>query len=645
MYQVWIRQSWVGNEQLIHSAHVNSLKLADPVVTLDVAAINSFTFNIYPNNPGYSQLRYLTTLIRVYDTQKKQDIFEGRVLLTNDSMDNSGLLYTSVTAEALEAFLHDSCPPFQEFTNKTREQILAALIADHNGIVEGYKQIQLGNIDFGADTPISYCYTDETADTYSNMSTLIMAGFEMRVRNVAGKLYLDVQKSFGAKGKQIIAINSNLLSAARSIDPTSVITVLKPLGPAQDITSSDESSSVDKGTPNMNISSVNNGSLYLRDQELINQFGVQVKAKSFDTATSPSNLKQLGTSFMSGQQFVTTQLQISVIDLFFVKGSQDDLWYGNTYRTRIGPMGVDQYWRISQQTINLLDPGQNTVTLGDRVLGQESYNENIANSTAAMKHYQNVIKRQNQKIIQLTVDVQKTQQSIVDSQKEFETIKEQVKELQDAGSGTVSYYTGAIIDVSEWQGTIDWPMVIKAGLALTVIRVQAGTSHEDLTYKTSIPNAISAGANYAVYAYFMAVSEADAVIEATNFYNRAQAVIGTNKQPRFWMIDLEEVSMSDMQSGMLAYVNQLNKLGVPDSKIVIYSGVPFMNENHITVTRNMLWIAAYGTNSGQVEEYYRPKVAFDLWQYTSVGKVPGISGNVDMSTEPSTRFKDSYLKK
>ena len=90
-------------------------------------------------------------------------------------------------------------------------------------------------------------------------------------------------------------------------------------------------------------------------------------------------------------------------------------------------------------------------------------------------------------------------------------------------------------------------------------------------------------------------------------------------------------------------MNKLNSLGIPDSKIVIYVSNALYPS--IDTSRTQIWIPSYGVNDGTVTNSRKPLYPYDLWQYTSVGRVSGISGNVDMSTEPSTRFKDSYLKR
>ncbi|WP_347127059.1 GH25 family lysozyme, partial [Ligilactobacillus salivarius] len=63
-------------------------------------------------------------------------------------------------------------------------------------------------------------------------------------------------------------------------------------------------------------------------------------------------------------------------------------------------------------------------------------------------------------------------------------------------------HIGKIIDVSEWQGVIDWNKVIADDVTLSIIRVQHGSAHQDLKYMENLQQCISAGGKYAVYAYF-----------------------------------------------------------------------------------------------------------------------------------------------
>ena len=100
-------------------------------------------------------------------------------------------------------------------------------------------------------------------------------------------------------------------------------------------------------------------------------------------------------------------------------------------------------------------------------------------------------------------------------------------------------HIGKIIDVSEWQGVIDWPSVIADDVTLSIIRVQHGSAHQDLKYMENLQQCISAGGKYAVYAYFAATSTSDAQQEARDFYNRTQQVVAGKQQPIFYAIDVE----------------------------------------------------------------------------------------------------------
>lgn len=206
-------------------------------------------------------------------------------------------------------------------------------------------------------------------------------------------------------------------------------------------------------------------------------------------------------------------------------------------------------------------------------------------------------------------------------------------------------HIGKIIDVSEWQGVIDWNKVIADDVTLSIIRVQHGSAHQDLKYMENLQQCISAGGKYAVYAYFAATSTSDAQQEARDFYNRTQQVVAGKQQPIFYAIDVESIEMSgdvtQMRAGVEAYMSQLNALGVPDNKIVLYIANHLYDKFNLNVARpGAIWIPSYGQNDGTLANSLKPTHPYDLHQFTSKGSVKGISGNVDMSAEPSKKFKE-----
>ena len=99
--------------------------------------------------------------------------------------------------------------------------------------------------------------------------------------------------------------------------------------------------------------------------------------------------------------------------------------------------------------------------------------------------------------------------------------------------------------------------------------------------------------------------------------------------------------VTQMRAGVEAYMSQLNALGVPDNKIVLYIANHLYDKFNLNVARpGAIWIPSYGQNDGTLANSLKPTYPYDLHQYTSKGSVNGITGNVDMSAEPSERFKE-----
>ena len=285
------------------------------------------------------------------------------------------------------------------------------------------------------------------------------------------------------------------------------------------------------------------------------------------------------------------------------------------------------------------------VTLNNRAKTILDYRNNVqANILKVIRDQRNKIGLLQANIGNLEKQHQQDTQSLNDFRSQYEKTIAELQRQLDALSGGDEQHIGKIIDVSEWQGVIDWPAVVADDVTLSIIRVQHGSTHQDLKYMENLQKCIAAGGKYAVYAYFAAVSTADAQVEAQDFYNRTQQVVAGKQQPLFYAIDIESVEMngdvSQMRAGVESYMNKLNSLGIPDSKIVLYIANHLYDSFNLNVSRpGAIWIPSYGQNDGSLANSLKPTHPFDLWQYTSKGTVKGITGNVDMNTGASDRFK------
>ncbi|WMJ22974.1 GH25 family lysozyme [Paludicola sp. MB14-C6] len=189
------------------------------------------------------------------------------------------------------------------------------------------------------------------------------------------------------------------------------------------------------------------------------------------------------------------------------------------------------------------------------------------------------------------------------------------------------------IDVSKYQGTINWNAVKAAGVDYAFIRVGfrgygSGSISIDPTFVTNIVNANKAGVKCGVYFYSTAASEAEGAEEASFVLN---AISGYRVDLPI-VIDVEH--RTDRVAGLtsaqrtdytLAFLNTIKNAGKTG---MLYTGHYFY-QNYLESSRLKdypLWIAYYTNSEKNVAD-----VPYTYWQYSSTGTVNGISGSVDLN--------------
>ncbi|MCM3053662.1 LysM peptidoglycan-binding domain-containing protein [Caldibacillus thermoamylovorans] len=184
---------------------------------------------------------------------------------------------------------------------------------------------------------------------------------------------------------------------------------------------------------------------------------------------------------------------------------------------------------------------------------------------------------------------------------------------------------GHIVDLSHHQdpAKINYD-VFASQLDFAIIRTQYGSKTVDKHYHTHHGELKKRGVPTAAYAWVRGVSLSDMEVEATDFYNRTKDL-----NPTFWFLDVEEKSMANMQAGVKAYVKKLRELGAV--KVGVYIAHHLYSQFNLDMNDfDAVWIPRYGKNTGQLHDM-KPEFYCDLWQYTSVGRLDGYSGNLDLN--------------
>lgn len=203
------------------------------------------------------------------------------------------------------------------------------------------------------------------------------------------------------------------------------------------------------------------------------------------------------------------------------------------------------------------------------------------------------------------------------------------KALQDVINNHKTENSMIGIDVSKWQGEIDWNQVKESGVEFVMIRIgsQAGIGKEsvlDPYFEENLKGAKEVGLSVGIYYYSYAKTKEEA------------------KEQAKWVLEqlqdrkLELPIVFDWESW--SYFNQL-EISIHDLNFIAnqfleiiqqngYQGMLYSSKNYLDRIWNVdnypVWLAHYTSKTNYSGNY-------KMWQLTNVGKVPGISGFVDIN--------------
>lgn len=189
------------------------------------------------------------------------------------------------------------------------------------------------------------------------------------------------------------------------------------------------------------------------------------------------------------------------------------------------------------------------------------------------------------------------------------------------------------IDVSKWQGEIDWDKVKNAGVEFAIIRAGyrgsvTGTIIEDPYFQANMKGAAASGIPVGVYFFTQAVNEVEAVEEASAVLKLVQQY--QIDYPIF--IDTEGAGGNgradnlDVETRTLVCEAFCRTIENGGYRAGVYASRNWYNNRLETARLDnyYIWLAEY-RSVPLYQGYYQ------MWQHTSKGKVDGIEGNVDLN--------------
>ena len=189
------------------------------------------------------------------------------------------------------------------------------------------------------------------------------------------------------------------------------------------------------------------------------------------------------------------------------------------------------------------------------------------------------------------------------------------------------------IDVSSYQGTIDWSKV-KSEIDFAIIRCGYGDdieSQDDKMFLNNVNGCIENDIPFGVYLYSYAKNLSGSQSIASEIKHCKRMLNKISKKPFCVYIDMEDKSTEYLKKQLLTnyaleFCKQMTNEGY---KAGVYANENwfknYLNPSTIASFGYSIWVAKYSDNKPQITSNY------DIWQYSSTGKVNGINGNVDMN--------------
>lgn len=181
------------------------------------------------------------------------------------------------------------------------------------------------------------------------------------------------------------------------------------------------------------------------------------------------------------------------------------------------------------------------------------------------------------------------------------------------------------IDVSRYQGDIDWQQVA-AGKQFAIVRAVSSSSsgvYVDPYFAKNVAGAHEAGLRVGVYYYTYARTEAAVINELDTLLAALEGL--KLEYPVF--VDVEASSLQSLGRTELTNLVRF-AMDILDQKGWYPGFYTYTNfaQNYL----NMAELAAYPLWIADYRGYVGYQGSFDMWQYSSTGRVNGISGNVDL---------------
>lgn len=380
-----------------------------------VNSIHELEFAIPLDHTMYQKMVQFKSIIEVVNLRDNEVEFVGRVLTMANEMSTNGFVQ-KVVCEDFLSYLHDSAQWFQKLPNRGSGDYFKIIFESANVQIEEYKRITPRNITVQSrsDRPFRYIGYDSSWDTVRERIINNIGGY-LTLREFNTRLYVDWTKDIGVTKESPIKLGQNIKSASREVDFDGLATIIVPIG--ADLQSQnqgqEEDQSPDVTRAQLDIRSVNDGKMYLADEELIKEFGFIRKSVIWTEIDNPSILLARGKQYLRNQKIALAKWTISAVERYLIDSRYSKFRIGNKHKIINAPLSGIETLQILEKKIDILNPQSVDLTIGSQ--------------SQSLSAYQLQTQEADSSIEKLKLD-----QSIATRQKKLEQLNAQLSALKSA---------------------------------------------------------------------------------------------------------------------------------------------------------------------------------------------------------------------
>jgi lysozyme len=190
------------------------------------------------------------------------------------------------------------------------------------------------------------------------------------------------------------------------------------------------------------------------------------------------------------------------------------------------------------------------------------------------------------------------------------------------------------IDVSHYQGTINWLDVEETNVHYVMVKATGGETYADPLFNRNWRHLTKVNLIRGAYHFFFAAD--DPIAQAQHYYHVVGQLTHRDLPPIVDVEEVDDVSAGVLLESLLTYLSEIEKL--TKRTPIIYTNQAFGQQylQDERLNKYPLWIADYEPELTILPSPWRNQ-GWHFWQYSEQGKVLGITSDVDLN-----RYQGSY---